>query len=129
MGVPENDRPKIQESGEMYLEYILILKEKNPQIRAIDIANHTGYSKPSVSRALGILKKGEYITVDENGFINFTEKGENHAKLIMERHKVLEKLFVEMGVSEEVAAEDACRIEHVISTETFQAIKKKFNIE
>ena len=114
---------KIQESGEMYLEAILVLRKDNPQVRAIDIANYTGYSKPSVSRALGILKKGEFITVDESGFISFTAMGEAHALSIKERHDVLTKVFVALGVSEETAAEDACKIEHVISDETFEAIQ------
>ena len=115
---------KIQESGEMYLEAILVLGSENAHVRAIDIANFTGYSKPSVSRALGILKKGEFITVDENGYISFTDMGREHALAIKERHDVLTKIFVELGVSEETAAEDACKIEHVISDETFEAIKK-----
>lgn len=120
---------KIQESGEMYLEAILTLKKDNGNVRAIDIANYTGYSKPSVSRALGILKKGEFITVDEHGFISFTEMGQAHATLIKERHDVLTKVFIALGVSEETATEDACKIEHVISEETFEAIKKQFGIE
>ena len=115
---------KIQESGEMYLEAILMLGKDNPQVRAIDIANYTGYSKPSVSRALGILKKGEFITVDENGFISFTDMGKEHALSIKERHDVLTKVFITLGVAEDVATEDACKIEHVISNETFHAIKK-----
>ena len=115
---------KIQESGEMYLEAILMLKNNNTHVRAIDIANYTGYSKPSVSRALGILKKGEFITVDENGFIEFTEMGLSHATTIKERHDVLTKVFILLGVDEETAAEDACKIEHVISDESFEAIKR-----
>ena len=120
---------KIQESGEIYLEAGLVLLKYNPQGRAIDIANYGGNSKPSVSRAMGILKKGEFITVDESGFISFTAMGEAHALSIKERHDVLTKVFVALGVSEETAAEDACKIEHVISDETFEAIKKQFNIE
>lgn len=115
---------KIQESGEMYLEAILMLKNNNTHVRAIDIANYTGYSKPSVSRALGILKKGEFITVDENGFIEFTEMGLSHAATIKERHDVLTKVFIILGVDEETAAEDACKIEHVISDESFEAVKR-----
>ncbi len=115
---------KIQESGEMYLEAILMLKKSNAQVRAIDIANYTGYSKPSVSRAMGILKKGEFITVDENGYIEFTETGLAHATAIQERHEVLTKVFMILGVSEETAAEDACKIEHVISDESFEAVKR-----
>ncbi len=115
---------KIQESGEMYLEAILMLKNNNTHVRAIDIANYTGYSKPSVSRALGILKKGEFITVDENGYIEFTEMGLSHATTIKERHDVLTKVFILLGVDEETAAEDACKIEHVISDESFEAVKR-----
>jgi len=115
---------KIQESGEMYLEAILMLKNNNTHVRAIDIANYTGYSKPSVSRALGILKKGEFITVDENGYIEFTEMGLSHATTIKERHDVLTKVFILLGVDEETAAEDACKIEHVISDESFDAVKR-----
>ena len=88
---------KIQESGEMYLEAILVLRKETPQVRAIDIANYTGYSKPSVSRALGILKKGEYITVSPEGFISFTQKGEEHALRIYERHNVLTAIFEKIG--------------------------------
>lgn len=120
---------KIQESGEMYLESILILKKQLPRVRAIDIVNHTGYSKPSVSRALGILKKGGFIVVDEDGFISFTEMGENHAKSVMERHNVLTQLFIKIGVPEDIAANDACKIEHVISDETFNVLKKYAEIE
>ncbi len=119
---------KIQESGEMYLEAILLLKSETPQVRAIDIANHTGYSKPSVSRALGILKKGGFITVDEDGFIDFTELGANHARTIYERHRILTKIFTEIGIDPKVAEDDACKIEHVISDETFQALKKNFGV-
>lgn len=119
---------KIQESGEMYLEAILVLGKDNPHVRAIDIANFTGYSKPSVSRALGILKKGEFIEVDENGYITFTDTGRQHALSIKERHDVLTKVFITLGVSEEIATEDACKIEHVISDETFNAIKKQFGM-
>lgn len=120
---------KIQESGEMYLEAIYVLSNQQPQVRAIDIANYTGYSKPSVSRALGILKKGEFIIVDDSGYITFTDMGKAHALTIKERHDVLTKVFLMMGVSEETAAEDACKIEHVISDETFEAIKKQYNIK
>jgi len=101
-----------------------MLKNNNTHVRAIDIANYTGYSKPSVSRALGILKKGEFITVDENGYIEFTEMGLSHATTIKERHDVLTKVFILLGVDEETAAEDACKIEHVISDESFDAVKR-----
>ena len=114
---------KIQESGEMYLEAILVLRKETPQVRAIHIANYTGYSKPSVSRALGILKKGEYITVSPEGFISFTQKGEEHALRIYERHNVLTAIFEKIGVAADIAEEDACKIEHVISDDTFNALK------
>ena len=114
---------KNHESAENYLETIFFLEKKLNRVRSIDIANELNYSKPSVSRALGILKKGEFITVDENGYISFTDMGREHALTIKERHDVLTKIFVELGVSEETAAEDACKIEHVISDETFDAIK------
>ena len=120
---------KIKESGEMYLEAILVLKKDNPQVRAIDVAGHTGYSKPSVSRALGILKKGGYITVDGDGFISFTDTGAQHAERIYERHNVLSAFFKKIGVSEETAVEDACKIEHVISDETFRVLKKYAGLE
>jgi DtxR family transcriptional regulator, Mn-dependent transcriptional regulator len=115
----------LQESGEDYLETILILREKRPQVRSIDIVNTTGYSKPSISRAVGILKENNYINVDELGCITLTEQGEKVALGIYERHTLLTKFLVSMGVSEQVAAEDACRIEHVISEETFEKIKSK----
>ncbi|MDD6186870.1 MAG: metal-dependent transcriptional regulator [Oscillospiraceae bacterium] len=120
---------KIQESGEMYLEAILVLKEKGlANIRAIDIANQTGYSKPSVSRALHLLENNGYIVINENGFIHFTDVGFEHAQTIYERHRVLTRLFLSIGVCEETAEEDACKIEHVISDETFNALKKKFDL-
>ena len=118
----------IKESGEMYLETILILKRTMPRVRSIDVANYTGYSKPSISRAMGILKKGGFIDIDEDGFISFTEEGESRAKMIYERHQVLTKLFIDLGVDSKTAEDDACRIEHVISEETFEAIKAKFGI-
>jgi len=115
----------LQESGENYLETILVLREKRPQVRSIDIVNETGYSKPSISRAVGILKSNNYIDVDVLGCITLTELGERVAKSIYERHTMLTKFLISMGVSEQVAAEDACRIEHVISEETFEIIKNK----
>ncbi|MGH4121903.1 MAG: metal-dependent transcriptional regulator [Clostridium sp.] len=115
---------QLQESGEMYLETILILKNKFAQVRAIDIVNYTGYTKPSVSRAIGLLKGGKFIQVDSDGYIAFTDSGEALAFKIYERHKLLTSLFVTLGVDEKVASEDACKIEHHISDETFEAIKK-----
>ena len=114
----------IKESGQMYLETILLLSEKKSLVRAIDVGEYMGYSKPSVSRAMGILKKEGLIYVDNNGHITLTEKGADIAKSMYERHTILSKLLRSVGVSEETAAEDACRIEHCISEETFDAIKK-----
>ena len=108
----------------MYLETILLLSEKKSLVRAIDVGEYMGYSKPSVSRAMGILKKEGLIYVDNNGHITLTEKGADIAKSMYERHTILSKLLRSVGVSEETAAEDACRIEHCISEETFDAIKK-----
>ena len=114
----------MQESGEMYLETILVLKEKMDTVRAIDVAEDMGYSKPSVSRALSILKEDKYITVDEKGAISLTSKGSQIAKKIYERHVVLSDLLITLGVDRKTALEDACRIEHVISAESFAALKK-----
>lgn len=114
----------IQESGEMYLEDILVLQQTQPNIRAIDVVNFTGYSKPSISRALGLLKKDGYIEVDTDGFITLTEAGRNHALKIYERHTVLTEFFVHIGVEPETAAADACKIEHDISDQTFEKIKE-----
>ncbi len=113
----------IQESGEMYLETIYVLSQKSRFVRAIDVGEHMGYSKPSVSRAVGILKSGGYITVDKDGFITLTETGLERATTIYERHTVLTAMLVGLGVDEETAAADACRMEHVISDKSFQAIK------
>lgn len=117
----------LQESGENYLETILILRQKRPQVRSIDIVNETGFSKPSISRAVGILKENNYIAVDESGSITLTEQGEKVAKSIYERHTILTRFLVSIGVSEQAATEDACRIEHIISQETFEMIKKQIN--
>ena len=113
----------IQESGEMYLETIHVLYKKNGQVRAIDISEHMGYSKPSVSRAMGLLKNGGYITVDKDGFITLTDSGIAVAQKIYERHTLLSQMLQALGVSPETAASDACKMEHAISDETFQAIK------
>ena len=114
----------LQESGEMYLETILVLTSQSPHVRAIDVGEYMGYSKPSVSRAMGLLKSGGYIKVDENGFITLLEPGREVAVMIYERHTLLTQFLTRLGVSPEVAAEDACKLEHVISDESFQAIKK-----
>lgn len=114
----------LQESGEMYLEAIHVLSNKKSAVRSIDVAEHLGYSKPSVSRAVGILKRGEYITVAPDGHIFLTEKGREVAVKLYERHTMLSNLLMSLGVDEETATEDACRIEHVISESSFDAIKK-----
>ena len=114
---------RLQESGEMYLEAILVLFRKSGHVRSIDISEYLGYSKPSVSRAVGLLKAGEYITVDQDGGITLTESGQEIAEKIYERHTVLSELLVRMGVSRETAAADACKLEHAISDESFEAIK------
>ena len=115
---------EIQESGEMYLETILILSNQKANVRSIDVANYMNYSKPSISRGIGILKDDGYVTVDDGGFLNLTESGRAIAEKIYERHRVLAAFFESIGISEETASADACRIEHVISDETFSAIKK-----
>lgn len=115
---------RLQESGEMYLETILILSKKQPIVRSVDVGEYMGYSKPSVSRAMGILKNGNYVTVDKDGAIKLTEAGFSVAEKIYERHTMLTKFLTHIGVDEKTAAEDACRIEHVISDESFEAMKK-----
>lgn len=114
----------LQESGEMYLETILVLSKQNPNVRSIDISEHMGYSKPSVSRAVGLLKSGGYITVDADGYITLTDSGRGIAEKIFERHTILTQLLIRLGVSPEVAASDACKIEHNISDESFEALKR-----
>ena len=114
----------LQESGEMYLETILVLTSQSPHVRAIDVGEYMGYSKPSVRRAMGLLISGGYIKVDENGFITLLEPGREVAEMIYERHTLLTQYLTKLGVSPEVAAEDACKLEHVISDESFQAIKR-----
>ncbi|MBO7356196.1 MAG: metal-dependent transcriptional regulator [Lachnospiraceae bacterium] len=111
------------ESGEMYLESIHVLSMTSNNVRAIDIGEYMGFSKPSVSRAVGILIKDGYITRDEDGSIKLTKSGEKIAKRIYERHTVLTRLLISIGVDEKTAAEDACRVEHYISEKTFNAIK------
>ena len=113
----------MMESGEMYLETIYILSQKSSEIRAIDVGGYMGFSKPSVSRGIGLLKDKNLVTTDEKGFIRLTSKGEEKAKSIYERHVVLTDLLVGIGVDEKTAADDACRIEHYISDKTFDAIK------
>ena len=118
----------IQESGEMYLETIHVLYKKNGHVRSIDISEHMGYSKPSVSRAMGLLKSGGYIQIDRDGSITLTEAGLSVAEKIYERHTLLTTLLIRLGVSAEIAAEDACKLEHAISDESFEAIKNYIKI-
>lgn len=114
----------IYESGQMYLETIYILSLSKSYIRAIDVGEHLGYSKPSVSRAMSILKKNGYVTVDTDGAISLTESGMEIAKTMYMRHTVLTKMLMQLGVDENTATEDACRMEHVISEQSFTAIQK-----
>ena len=116
----------LQESGEMYLESILVLIRQGKAVRSIDIVDYMGYSKPSVSRAVGLLKAGQYIDVDNGGYITLTAAGREVAEKIYERHTVLSELLIRLGVDEKTATDDACRIEHVISDESFQAIKQYY---
>ena len=113
----------IQESGEMYLETIFVISKERDTVRSIDVAEHLGYSKPSVSRAMGILKNGGYITMDAHGALTLTDMGREIAEKIYERHTFLTKFLMAIGVSEATASEDACKIEHVISDEAFDAMK------
>ena len=114
----------IQESGEMYLESIYVLLKEKGQVRSIDISQRMGYSKPSVSRAMGLLKNGGYIEVDSEGLITLTASGREVAEKIFDRHTVLSHLLISLGVDPKVAAEDACRLEHAISDESFNAIRR-----
>ena len=114
----------LQESGEMYLETILVLSQRSGFVRAIDVGEEMGYSKPSVSRAVGILRQGGYIRVAEDGGITLTESGRAVAEKIYERHRILSSFLVSLGVDEKTAAEDACKMEHVISDASIDAIKR-----
>ncbi len=113
----------IQESGEMYLETIHVLSRQKGRVRSIDVSEYMGYSKPSVSRAVGLLKTGGYIEVDKDGYITLTPLGHEVAEKIYERHTVLTRFLTSLGVSQETAAEDACKLEHAISDESLKAIK------
>ena len=119
---------QLLESGEMYLETILILTIRDQTVRSIDVAKYMGFSKPSVSRAVGRLKEQGYITVDAEGDILLSDSGRAIAEKIYERHQVLSALLMRLGVSEETAADDACKIEHDISDETFEAIKRHVEV-
>lgn len=117
----------LKESGEMYLETIYILSKTTPAVRSLDVAEYMEFSKPSVSRAVGLLKKAEYIAVDPHGYITLTETGEEIAKKIYDRHTTLTTMLIRLGVDEKTAAEDACKMEHAISDKSFAAIKKHFS--
>jgi len=117
----------IQESGEMYLETILVLTKRLGSVRSIDICEEMGYSKPSVSRAVGLLRSGGFIRVDDGGYITLTDEGRQLAEKIFDRHTVLTRLLIQLGVDEDTASADACRMEHAISDESLEAIKKFVN--
>ena len=114
----------LQESGEMYLETILVLSRKGGAVRSVDVGEYMGYSKPSVSRAIGILKNAGYLTVDKSGHLFLTDSGREVAEKIYQRHTVLTQFLMFLGVEEATAAEDACRLEHNISDESLEAIKR-----
>ena len=114
----------LQESGEMYLETIYVLSRKRDAVRSVDIGDYMGYSKPSVSRAIGLLKNGGYVQMDKNGFLTLTEAGLEIASKMYERHTLLTDFLVHLGVDRNTATEDACKIEHHMSDKTFEAIKR-----
>lgn len=118
----------LQESGEMYLETILVLSHTSKAVRATDVGEYMGFSKPSVSRAIGLLKQGGYVVVGAEGYLALTEVGAEVAEKIYERHRILTKYLMSLGVDEETATEDACKIEHDISDKSFEAIKKHADI-
>ena len=117
----------LQESEEMYLETIYILSQKSSSVRSIDVGDYMGFSKPSVSRAVGILKKGGYVVMDKDGYLSLTVSGLEVAKKIYERHTTLTDFLVRLGVDKNTAVEDACKMEHDISDETFEALKRHAN--
>lgn len=114
----------IRESGEMYLETIYVLSQRSAAVRSVDVGAYMGFSKPSVSRAIGLLKKDGLVAVDGQGYLQLTETGRKKAEIVYERHTLLSRLLVNLGVDEQTAEEDACRIEHYISEKTFEAIKE-----
>ena len=114
----------LHESAEMYLETIYLLAKEKNGVRSVDVADHMGFSKPSVSRAVGLLKRDGYVQTDEEGFLVLTELGIRTAERVFERHTMLTRMLVAIGVPEDLASEDACRIEHVISDETLEAVKR-----
>ena len=115
---------QLQESGEMYLETILVLSKRLANVRSIDVCEHMGFSKPSVSRAISLLRSGGYVNMDRDGYLTLTDEGARVAQKIYDRHNLLTRLFVSLGVSEDTASSDACKIEHHVSDETFEAIKR-----
>lgn len=115
---------RLQESGEMYLETIYVLSKEKPLVRSVDVSEHLGYSKPSVSRAVSLLKNAGYITVEDSGALVLTKNGTHIAQMMFERHTILSDCLIKLGVPPDIAAEDACKIEHAISEESFDAIKK-----
>lgn len=115
---------RLQESGEMYLESIYVLSKAQGTVRSIDISEYMGYSKPSVSRAVNLLKNGGYITMDKDNLITLTESGLEIAQKIFDRHTLIANLLIRLGVSEKTAVEDACKMEHAISDESFEAIRR-----
>ena len=117
----------LYESAEMYLETIYQLSQQRGTVRSVDVAESMGYSKPSVSRAVGLLKQGGYLMMEKDGTLTLTEAGLTVAKNIFERHTILTNLLTRLGVDPDIAAEDACKMEHVISDETFEAIKQHMN--
>ena len=116
---------RTNESAEMYLETILLLTEKQSHVRAIDVVHSTGYTKPSVSRAMGLLRQAGHIEVDDSGYITLTEAGRALASKILERHHILTQFLTQIGVSPETAEDDACKMEHVISDETLEKMKEQ----
>ncbi len=115
---------RLQESGEMYLETILILSQQKSGVRAVDVGEYMGFSKPSVSRGVHILMDAGYLYVDDNGFLKLTDSGQQIAEKIYARHNILSAFFKQIGVSDDVAVDDACKVEHYISDETYEAIRR-----
>ena len=120
---------RLQESGEMYLETIYVLSQQQNIVRAVDVGEHMGYSKPSVSRAVGLLKQGGYLTVEDTGHLRLSQAGLQIAEKIYARHTLLKEVLMRLGVDEQTAAEDACKMEHVISDATFRAISQHLTEE
>lgn len=117
---------KIHASGEDYLEAVLMLQKKNGMVRSVDLARHMGFSKPSISHAVSVLRNGGFLTVDEDGFLHLTDIGQEVAEKIYERHQFFTKQLVDAGVDQETAEQDACRIEHAISDKSFQKLRDNY---